>query len=159
MPTVKEKPIIAYPHEVKAILNGQQTQFRRIVKGKWLTVVEKMLAEHGKYIWDISPHGDIGDRLWVRETFIHFERELEYADVGVGSIPIAELSPEQLIYRADWSKREIASVKDDKSWKWKPSTRMPRWASRINLEITGIRVEEIQRESNPYEWVTEFKVI
>jgi len=178
MPTVKEKPILFSGSMVRDNRAGSKTCTRRtsglkhinespddwtlgwhppeIDTGSWLFFNRKT----GEECWIKNPFGEKGDHLWVRETFIHFERELEYADVGVGSIPIAELSPEQIIYRADWSDREIASVRDDKSWKWTPSILMRREYSRDNLEITSTRpperVQEISDDDAIAEGIREY---
>jgi hypothetical protein len=67
------------------------------------------------------PYGPVGDRLWVRETWR----------------PAGPLFPGQNLYRADFAA-------DDKSGPWKPSRFMPRVASRIDLRITGVRLESLQ---------------
>lgn len=69
---------------------------------------------------NVCPYGQPGDRLWVRETFI--------ADKG------------GVIFRAD----EVAGREH---YSWQPSIHMPRWASRITLEITAVRVERLQEIS------------
>ena len=70
------------------------------------------------------PYGKIGDRLWVRETFA-----LRYSILPHRKI-------EKYFYRADGEY--------EGKLKWKPSIFMPRSASRINLEITNVRVERLQ---------------
>lgn len=81
-----------------------------------------------------SPYGKPGDRLWVRETFAIWSTE---PTDFVNMVPIQ--------YRSD-----------KKDWpdctKWSPSIHMPRWASRIDLEITGIRVERLKDISNEDCW-------
>ena len=68
----------------------------------------------------LCPYGEKGSILWVRETFV-------------------ALSKDNILYRAD--DRYPDSITP---LKWKPSIFMPRWASRITLEITGVRVERLQ---------------
>lgn len=108
---MKERPILFSGPMVRAILDGQKTQTRRVIKpqpnGLW--------AAPGK---TTCPFGQPGDRLWVRET--HYV-----------------CSNNETIYRVDNPPVPI-------DIKWKPSTHMPRRTSRINLEITGIRVEKLQ---------------
>ena len=116
----KEHPIIFSGLMVLAILDGRKTQTRRVIKlhldpmplGAWATL--------------ICPHGQIGDRLWVREAF-------QQDDVS-----------DKIWYRADFTedaaRRAFTEVGDG----WKPSIHMPRWASRITLEITSVWIERIQ---------------
>jgi len=73
------------------------------------------------------PHGIVGDRLWVRETWMP---ETEQGIPTGGTI-----------YRASPNSPEPDG---DVPLRWRPSIFMPRWASRITLEITGIRVERLQ---------------
>jgi hypothetical protein len=75
------------------------------------------------------PHGQPGDRLWVRETFAYPNDQVT-------------------IYRANWREDAITRgldniPKDDSGIRWTPSIHMPRWASRITLEITNIRVKRL----------------
>lgn len=76
--------------------------------------------------WIRCPHGKIGDRLWVRETFARL-----WFNANDGW---------QTIYRAD----ALDCMRDAAAGQWKPSIHMPRWASRLTLEITGVRVERLQ---------------
>jgi len=73
------------------------------------------------------PYGRVGDRLWVKETFKVHQR-----------------SPDVVWYRADFQPFGRLSQEQAKSQWWRPARFMPRWASRITLEITGIRVERLQ---------------
>lgn len=76
---------------------------------------------------DGCPYGIPGDRLWVRESWA----------------PLSNFDPAELgyLYRADYHK---GLEKKDGDQKWKPSIHMPRAASRITLEITGLKVERLQ---------------
>lgn len=133
----REKPILFNGDMVRAILDGRKTQTRRVVKGlalEWL--------EEDKFIPEFvaSPENDmchlgkIGDQLWVRETF-----GVEVRNYGGGS-------GEFTVYKASNPAAVYCTTAAGKSLpiKWKPSIHMPRWASRIQLEITGIRVERLQ---------------
>jgi len=80
-----------------------------------------------------SPYGQVGDRLWVREAFIH--EPADYCWEASVSIPVR---PEHTVYRADSDPQGEA-----KGIGWKPSIHMPRSLSRINLEIVSIRVERL----------------
>ena len=103
---MKERPILFSAPMVRAILSGAKTQTRRIIKPQPIDSADDPIGAYtvdGGRSWR-CPHGRPGDRLWVREAFIH-----EPAD-----------------------------------YCWKPSIHMPRWASRITLEITDVRVERLQ---------------
>jgi len=80
------------------------------------------------------PYGQVGDRLWVRETWATERRLDKYSPSEIG-----EAGDVALWFRAT----EIPSVSLERG-KWCPSIHMPRWASRITLEITEIRVERLQ---------------
>ena len=127
---MKERPILFSGPMVRAILEGRKTQTRRVIK-------PQPTSDHGLVFEGIAPgkfgavsdgeitcpYGTIGDRLWVKET--HHVRDAGYVD-GTGR---------DIVYKAD---------DEDFPYGWTPSIHMPRWASRINLEITGIRVERLQ---------------
>lgn len=104
------------------------------------------------------PHGNVGDRLWVRETWAHYQPVLNY--VRPSGATINEISDGCAAYRAD-GYTDIEDLRTTLKMnhglscdaieingnKWRPSIHMPRWASRINLEITDIRVERVQEIS------------
>lgn len=135
---VKERPILFSGSMVRAILEGRKTQTRRIVN---LNRAYHDCGRHeimewrnqngfwfGLYEWNTvarlqCPYGSVGERLWVRETWA----PKSSWDVEAGCLYKAS-EPDQ--YK-------------DLPFKWKPSIHMPRWASRINLEITGVRVERL----------------
>jgi hypothetical protein len=156
---MKEHPILFSTGMVQAILESRKTQTRRVVNAepetydyfniKGLNVpIEKM----PRY----CPYGQVGDKLWVRETFV-LESDMEYygdnklpTDRPIQTIPDDGQWGEYHIiphYRATEPEPNIVSEEQD-DWddrtRWKPSIFMPRWASRITLEITGIRVERLQ---------------
>jgi hypothetical protein len=131
---MKERPILFSGPMVRAILDGSKTQTRRTFKG---TTEHKgpynpayMEAHQQANGWgSICPYGTPGDRLWVRETFAQ--------DVAG--------CPGGISYRADHF-----DPKGDgpaHPMKWRPSIFMPRWASRILLEITDVRVQRLQEIS------------
>jgi len=131
---MKERPILFNGEMVRAILDGRKTQTRRLVKPQPRVVhsihsdasitTNRIFRKGDQRIH--SPFGTIGDRLWVRETFSCMERK-----------PVAGC---EVAYRADG---------ESLVWEpWTPSIHMPRWASRINLEITGVRVERVQEISD-----------
>lgn len=91
----------------------------------------------GDWYWTPSPYGKIGDRLWVRETFL-------YVGPGSGSdLPSyreERANPENHKASNCW----FRASQPDETLVWTQSIHMPRWASRITLEVTGVRVERLQ---------------
>ncbi|HDS7133352.1 TPA: hypothetical protein QH369_000084 [Klebsiella aerogenes] len=155
---MKERGMIFNGEMVRAILDGRKTQTRRIMKvqpsdgfhpthngydldlnAHWYTpgVVDKngYLQPAKKDVFGVAdenegytcPFGAVGDRIWVRETWNKY-----------GGL---------LTYRADYD--WIEDMKKEMSChgyypKWSPSIHMPRWASRLTLEITGVRIERLR---------------
>jgi len=165
---MKERPIIFSTEMVKAILDGRKTMTRWVINLKgysqqiWGECIPhngseaKLLGEpylkvpHDLVIDNAGtritcPYGQAGDRLWVRETHI-FEVNEDYPKDPRGHYD--EEADEHLIphYKAD--DEDISDWLDlesgDMGGKWRPSIFMPRWASRLTLEITGVRVERLQ---------------
>ena len=166
-----ERPIIFNGEMVRAILDGRKTQTRRIMKpqpkptpddyyGKkghrWPSKKHQSMLhvegelQNGYGNWnglasDACPFGAVGDRLWVRETWMpDAPRDGTWGDVefyGCNGSPLSMIpkrfrKPEHCIHRASWDGSEMVG--------WTPSIHMPRWASRIILEITDVRVERLQ---------------
>lgn len=134
---MKERPILFSGPMVRAILDGRKTQTRRVVKPQPFANGEVRLNERfdamftaGDVYGTRNPYGQPGDHLWVKET--HRFDGLD-PKIALRSQCLDEIS-----YRADMDgDRSI----DD--CPWRPSIFMPRWASRITLEITGVRVERL----------------
>ena len=140
---MKERPILFNNPMVQAILQGRKTQTRRLVKNRLtieqaefengnrpnVTLSEPNLQYHAD---NYCPFGQVGDLLWVRETFRLFDSdECPHSDFPCGCPSWG--TP---LYRASHDCFD--------GEKWTPSIHMPRWASRILLEITNIRVERLQ---------------
>ena len=127
----RERPIIFSGPEVVAILDGRKTQVRRAIKPQ---PDEDGLNDGG---WPITleqcPFGAVGSRLWVREKFAVEAPEYEWS-VST-SIPARQGG---IWYAAD---EVVAGAR------WRPSIHMPRWASRILLEITEVRGQRLQEIS------------
>lgn len=131
---MKERPILFSGPMVRAILDSSKTQTRRVVKPRKDLSVGCMLAPHelageancGDY--SNSPYGQPGDRLWVRETFM---QETQFEPCAVR-------------YRATDEPFVLGPPIGNIAKDWRPSIHMPRWASRITLELTGVRVERLQ---------------
>jgi hypothetical protein len=140
---MKERPILFSAEMVLAILDDRKTQTRRVVK----LVNEYGLPLHYSRIVDHPcPYGKVGDRLWVRETFQLTEPDGSVGDEWIGDTAI-ELDgipkerPESLGY---WIYLHYRADNPEMCNWWRPSIFMPRWASRITLEIVGVRVERLQ---------------
>lgn len=136
---VRERPILFSAPMVKAILAGTKTQTRRILKspnvvdldvfafdaarGEWEGGIagEGGVFAHGEYVR--CPYGVAGDRLWVKETHKVYEAY--------------DFRPREVFYRSDFSESTDGTP-------WKPSIFMRRRDSRIDLEITKVRVERLQ---------------
>lgn len=155
-----DRPILFSAPMVRALLAGTKTQTRRVVKGledadTWCPVGPEVyhptvVDRHGDDApgastygagnadgtdWVRCPYGQPGDRLWVRETW-------------------------QAISGTERARRIIENPRPNFGWveyasgphkegnelppKWRPSIHMPRWASRITLEVTCVRVERLQ---------------
>jgi hypothetical protein len=127
----KETPILFSAPMVRALLDGTRTQTRRIVSPKHLPFIENMLEEYqaGTFFENRPfPYGKRGDSLWVRETW------------GVASI-YDKVKPSELA--PNGMKVSYFATDSHEGVKGRPSIFMPRWASRISLEITGVRVERL----------------
>jgi hypothetical protein len=125
-----DRPILFSAEMVRAILDGRKTQTRRNIK--YTTehrgpINPAYLEAHKDHPgWkDICPYGQPGDFLWVREAH------------AISANP--DLKP---WYRLDHEEARSSGPRVDV--KWRPSIHMPRWASRITLEVKGVRVERLQ---------------
>jgi hypothetical protein len=88
---------------------------------------------------ELCRHGQAGDRLWVRETWAHVPITAYRCSEGVQQTANPKDPDMAVVYAAGWDR--------SRPGRWRPSIHMPRWASRITLEITGVRVERLQEIS------------
>lgn len=145
---------------IRAILSGRKTQTRRIIKPAVVNIVpfigadnlptweyglclthDRVINKHAK-----CPYGQPGDQLWVRETFARLGYNKE----------------DKIYYRADGDSQFMGEGRESngnitryhtdhwefngerkKGGAWKPSIHMPRWASRISLDVKNVRVERV----------------
>lgn len=150
------RPILFSSAMVRALMSGAKTQTRRLKNleeinenpSQWRfdgfmedegylfadTTKDEPNGSHGLAIK--CPYGKVGDQLWVRESF-------RYADEDLRLHP--EI-PVPVDYRADPMKASVGCDGFD-TLPWRPSIYMPRWASRITLEITEVRVQRLQEIS------------
>ena len=152
---------------VRAILDGRKTVTRRVVTAKHIPFIQNILGGYldGKWNQRPLPYGKPGDRLWVRESFV---LESNCGDYGDNKPPFKDGRPVKwdtengpLDGNAMWLQAHYAAtdptpelVNEDCPFEkcsdsgccqhWKPSIHMPRWASRLMLEVTGVRVERVQ---------------
>lgn len=134
---MKERPILMSAPMVRAILAGTKTQTRRVVKG-----------DPFRYNPPRSPYGMRGDLLWVRETWRHNATNLDEArriteDIASGTAVDYRATYVEQCMRELGCSLEDAELSDSFEG-WRPSIYMPRWASRITLEVTRVRVERLQ---------------
>lgn len=150
-----ERPILFSTPMVRAILDGLKTMTRRVVNPQPHSSVEQMLSYHHPKDdvafcawgwWDgaivensdrVCPYGKVGDRLWVRETFAIVPRTAYRCSDGVHQTLRPDDDHDAAIYRAGWARSRSGFY-------WRPSIHMPRWASRLTLEITRVRIERLQ---------------
>ena len=147
----RAKPIIFQGNMIQAIRGNRKTQARRVMKPQPPEWVKDLgydcftpkghISGRGMYKGEPAekffkcPFGIRGDKLWIRETCAFWEDPNNGQDF--------------VIYRAG-GKKEFPNVRDLKypghpfNNKWLPSIFMPRWASRLTLEITNIRGERVQ---------------
>lgn len=144
-----EHPILFSGPLVRAILAGQKTQTRRLLRWDGVQRVEPCpvgpagnwsLTSYGGSLRVVRcPFGVPGDRLWVREAWM-----------TVGWAPERRW---QLAYQASMQARPTELIEAPEGWreplaniqrKWVPGIHMPRWASRISLENVEVRVQRIQ---------------
>ncbi|EFP2811447.1 hypothetical protein HP617_002147 [Salmonella enterica] len=156
---MKERGMIFNSEMVRAIIDGRKTQTRRPIKWKQTRFTEVAErddgslwpwaedCERGGDIWFTCPFGEVGDRIWVRETFSCIGNE-DGHPVDANS-NLCSREDAQRIYRASaiqnpgnyglWTSPDGFDFEGP----WTPSIHMPRWASRILLEITAVRVERV----------------
>jgi len=162
-----ERPILFNGAMVRAILAGQKTQTRRAVKlpdgfdftgglgrdrddpvnwggedqdGMWWALadgdgVDRVLP---------CPFGQTGDRLWVRETWAHVPSTAYRGSMGLQQTENPTSAGMSAVYAADWERSAPG--------RWRPSIHMPRWACRLVLDITDVRVERLQAISDADCW-------
>ena len=165
MSAIKERPILFSAPMVRAILEGRKTVTRRAIKvqphidasGNFCVGSSnygqdgygKPVTKH--FVNGCCPYGKPSDRLWVRETFaIESNR---WADDPY-SPPHKDGRPTQRYEDNKWDQPHYKATdaepelwyddRDSPGCRWKPSIHMPRWACRILLEITDVRVERLQ---------------
>lgn len=143
---MKERPILFNAAMVRALMDGRKTQTRRIAKVETcdtrpLGGASVFITPSGFYVprtpqdhVSYCPYGQSGDKLWVREAW-----RTTGDDGRCNDMPPRDLQPHQVWYEADG----VAAISEFVG-KYRPPMFMPRWASRIMLEITSVLVERVQ---------------
>lgn len=160
---MSEKPIPMCGEMVIATLEDRKTQTRRIVKmpfcseGATLTRMQSGFKDGTRPVFGVDgepnafsvacPYGQPGRKLWVRETW------KPHCDCDANGVITDEHPLGTCVkYRADgamikpdrWNEEQgYWCESNENTKKWRPSIFMPRWASRITLEITGVKVERL----------------
>lgn len=149
---MKEHPVLFTGPMIKAILEGRKTQTRRVVKvPRWAEDFEIDEIDVG-VAWPFAvatktgclspmdcPYGQPGDRLWVRETTYAMPLPNILTGKATDAISAAYAADDEPVldpkgFELSWWYSKAAC----------PSIHMPRWASRILLEVTSVRVERLQ---------------
>jgi hypothetical protein len=163
---MKERPILMHARSINGILEGRKTQTRRIIKipqvylsGYGASIVkmsmvdgealiegwpkqEREMGNFGRCQRIKSPYGQPGDRLWVRENWmagiaLYDPKKVfmcVYLDINGKVSEFDKMAPDV----------PPESRSNALAWKKKPSIHMPRWASRLTLEVLSIDVQRVQ---------------
>ncbi|WP_062785968.1 hypothetical protein [Aquitalea pelogenes] len=157
MKTAIEHPILFSASMVRALLNGSKTQTRRVVKpqpalettrwcfggGMWMAegpsdATGGMRQTQG---WKACPYGQPGDKLWVRESWQLHSTATDLATVVYAASSRQSWTEMHRLFPVEQASGLVAKPFQEG---WRPSIHMPRWASRILLEIVDVRVERLQ---------------
>jgi len=164
-----ERPILFSGPMVQAILDGTKTQTRRVMKiqppdsgyrlaecvsttgdrrnvgrAHWLKVApDGYSVVDGSQRYFACPYGLPGDQLWVRETWVPTTGDVGGLPSGVH---VAHMGVKYAADRAFEPREQARDLWPCKT-NWKPSIHMPRWASRLTLEVTAVRVQRVQEIS------------
>ncbi len=169
---MKERPILFSGDMVRAILDGRKTETRRVIKPQpelrptdetvniktgsawwWACSKAKSMIDVNQ-MRHFGPYGEPGDRLWVRETHVftggapgsggYRGPDGESWSVAVGYIADDTTTRAWLPKGEDHDEYNHSRWGTGKLYKTRPSIFMPRWASRILLEVTEVKVERVQ---------------
>lgn len=153
----RERPLLFKPEMVRALLAGTKSQTRRLYKARYPEPYEVLedgvpfqCGEDGVYHRREEPYGVAGDRLWVREAFAF--------DVSLDEVAPSNVEPRsgvEWFADGDGNGRRQSFERG----KTRVSIHMPRWASRITLDVTDVRVERLQdisEEDAEAEGISEF---
>lgn len=146
---IKERPILMTDGSPSAILEDRKTQTRRLWGLKQVNISPddwELLGINSSGLWEFRnkrnalivsykcPYGKVGERLWVKEAWATQKSVDRFSPSYIGNAGTVPLW-----YKADADNHSLLE-----RGKWRSSMFIPRWASRILLEITGVRVERVQ---------------
>jgi hypothetical protein len=141
---MKDRPITFTGPMVRAILGDRKTQTRRVIKPQpvWIRDPNTPFKTPDANPRGIikCPYGQPGGRLWVREKW--FPMRLDYRGL-LTVAPILYAADGHIRHRSLW-KIDYRDNKPPMGHIWRSPVHMSRWASRISLEITNVRVERVQ---------------
>lgn len=169
MSVTKERPILFSIAMVRAILEGRKTVTRRALRTQpvlngsfwelggagWSAGVKSITPVAGHSLAYLCPYGQPGDRLWVRESWWQAgDWQATYPEDDTG----AWFGSRRVVYSSDGTPPNepntsypgglrngaYSAAAPNKIWRHRPSIHMPRWACRILLEVTAVRVERLQ---------------
>ena len=137
---MKKRPILFKAPMVRALLDDSKTQTRRVMKPQptYSGYSEVEATRQFNKMLEMGaircPYGKPGDRLWVRETWAHDADSLEQCRAAF----------EDAMGGGGYGPYYRATEYAPDTLQWRPSIHMPRWASRITLEIVSVRLERLQ---------------
>jgi hypothetical protein len=159
----RERPILFSAPMVRAILDGRKTQTRRLVTPgvgqEWLTpaTIDKVcrfepsvhgwwtMAVEGGHIGSVRcPYGQPGDRLWVREGFAPVDGNGHKCSPSAAAFVVLADGAQKYRDGAYFPPLPEYQQGVFDGIKWRPSIHMPRWACRIVLEVTDVRIERLK---------------
>lgn len=172
-----ERPIPLDKDMVRAILAGTMTQTQRVISPQpnadyithaggtlpeWVPVKDGRSASRGI----MCPFGGPGDLLWGRETwgmsYVDLAADRPHTRGGEWGSPSRPRRAQCVVYRADCDAMPVDH--EGETARWSPSIHMPRWASRITLRVTSVRVERMngvveEGASGSWVWVIGFEQV
>lgn len=166
---MKEQPILFSSPMVKAILNGNKTKTRRIINFELNTIHNgKLIADRllcrinsvtnsvieYEYQPDVESsktnvkrcyYRKTGDQLWIKETHYLFGKWNKNGTTKTGKEKNQfSCNKSKGVAYFDCVPESVCTRKNDVGWFKRPSLFMPRWASRVTLKITDIKIERVQ---------------
>ena len=158
---LSDKPVVLSDQMVRAVLDGRKTQLRQALKpqppdgyvfAEWVYMPDLMFARFENHdppdgMWTKRcPH--YGRRLWIREAWlplddVHRQKFSEPLGAPLDYGPKFPPTRNGFAYRAT-TDGDGDKIRKEYGYKWRPAITMPRWASRITLQISNIRMERVQ---------------